>query len=103
MKLILILFLFKTAPAMAGAVFICDNYGHRCLAGQPSCDRLIPPLSWQEDCMNESFENMIPSDDKRTEAEIADLLHIRSRDDLSVISTQGWNPECYDKGPLCDK
>lgn len=74
-----------STTAFAGGVLACDDYGHMCvIPGNYNCV-LIPPV---HGCSNE---------------ELTELLAPRLQNVDAEMSTQGWNPECYDKGPLCDK
>jgi hypothetical protein len=37
----------------AGGLFLCDNYGHSCIAPSPSCKNLIPPIHAMNECSDD--------------------------------------------------
>ncbi|MEZ0391692.1 MAG: hypothetical protein ACAH59_05720 [Pseudobdellovibrionaceae bacterium] len=52
MKLIFVFLLLNSVQSHAGGVLACDDFGNQCILNNPSCDRLIPPIKYMEECQH---------------------------------------------------
>ncbi len=52
MKLIFVFLLLNSVQSHAGGVLACDDFGNQCILNNPSCERLIPPIKYMEECQH---------------------------------------------------